>query len=125
MSNSAAGVPGPLSENQIVWSRHARERITARKMSQQTLIRVLSAPDFAVSGKQPDTFEYGKKHGSKTTTVIIKPVEGNKYLILSCWIDPPEYGTSDWKDKQYYNAYHRSKSVWGKLWILLKQQLRI
>ncbi len=119
------GVPGPYSANSIIWTKHALDRLEDRKMSKHTIEHALTSPDYAQTGKQPGTFEYGKKSGKKYVTVIIKPDHDGKAIIVSCWIDPPEAGTQDWKDKNYYVQYRRARSIWGQLWVLLKQQIGI
>jgi hypothetical protein len=44
--------------------------------------------------------------------------------MVSCWIDPPYYGTADYDKKQKYVSYvrnYKKASLLGKLWIELKR----
>lgn len=119
----ANGVPGPIHRASIVWTTHATDRLRDRRMTKDLVESVLVSPDYAQVGRQSGTFEYGKQLGSKSVTAIVKKNNEGKAIIISCWMDPPEHGTADWKEKKYYLQYRHAKSIWGQLWILLKRQL--
>ncbi len=125
MKKISKGVPGPFKKDKIIWTNHAVERLSDRRMTKDKVAETLEDPDYAQPGKQPGTYEYGKKHGKKYVTVIVKPSDSSKAVVVSCWIDPPEPGTEDWKDKNYYVQYKRARSIWGQLWVLFKQQLGV
>lgn len=108
----------------IIWTNHALERLGQRGLSQEMALTAFKNPDQKVTGKQSGSYEFQKKFGKSYVTIIAKQNEKKEWLILSCWIDPPYYGTRDWKRKQYYHAYLKA-GFWGKLWIILKQQIGI
>ena len=108
----------------VIWTNHARDRLKERGMSRDIALKAFKDPDSKNQGKQSGTYEFQKKVGSSYITLIAKQNEQKEWVVLSCWIDPPVYGTRDWKNKQYYKAYQKA-GVWGKLWIILRKQLGI
>ncbi len=108
----------------IIWTHHALERLGQRGLSKDMALQAFKAPDSKSNGKQSGTYEFRKKFGISTVTLIAKQNEKKEWVVFSCWIDPPNAGTRDWKEKQYYNAYKRA-GVWGKLWIIFKRQLGV
>lgn len=108
----------------IIWTNHALDRLGQRGLSQDMALKAFNDADCKSAGKQSGSYEFQKKFGKSYVTVIAKQNESHEWIVLSCWIDPPYYGTRDWKDKQYYHAYHKA-GVWGKLWIIFKKQIGI
>lgn len=105
-----------------IWTNHARERLGQRGLSQDLAAQTFSLPDVTLTGKQPGTFEYQKRFGKSTVTVIAKQNEKYEWIILSCWIDPPLYGTEDYKKNQEYKKFTRTKG-WKRWLLTLKKQL--
>jgi hypothetical protein len=65
------------------------------------------------------TTEYQKRFGKYYVTVIAKQNEKGQWIVLSCWMDPPMYGTADYEKKQQYNRYmkdYRKSSFLGRIW---------
>lgn len=105
-----------------IWTNHALERLGERGLTQEIASETFRHPNRRVTGKNPGTFEFQRKYNNSLVTVIAKPTEKREWLILSCWIDPPLYGTKDYQKKQDYLNYKRS-GFWGKLWYILKRQM--
>lgn len=108
----------------VIWTNHARERLGQRGLSQSMVLATFHSPDSKHPGKQHGAIELQKRFNSSVVTVIAKQNERQEWLLLSCWVDPPYYGTKDWKDKQYYHAYKKA-GFWGKLWIVFKRMVGI
>ncbi len=108
----------------VIWTNHALERLGQRGLSQHMALETFKSPDKKMAGKKSGSIELQKKFNTSTVTVIAAQSEKKEWLILSCWIDPPYYGTRDWKDRQYYREYQKA-GFWGKLWIIFKKQVGI
>lgn len=108
-----------------IWTHHARDRVGQRGLSQHMVLETVHKPDATVPGKRPGTIEYQKSYGASRVTVIVSLNEKRERVLLSCWIDPPIYGTADWKDRQYYHEYRKARTWWQQLWIVLKKQLGV
>jgi hypothetical protein len=108
--------------NNLIFTNHALERISDRKMNKNMILQAFSSPDSKNKGKKPDTTEFIKHTGSSTITLIAKQNEKNEWIALSAWIDPPYPGTKDYKEKKRYNAYQHA-GFWGKIWLTIKSQL--
>lgn len=105
-----------------IWTNHALERLGQRGLSQEMSFQAFQNPDKTIPGKNPGTTEYTKKFGISTVTIIAKKNERNQWIILSCWMDPPLYGTSDYKKHEEYKKY-RKAGIWGKIWYSIKKQI--
>lgn len=105
-----------------IWTNHALERLGQRGLSLDMAAKTFKNPDKKIPGKKSGSYEFQKKFDSSYVTVIATQNEKKEWIIMSCWIDPPYYGTRDWKEKQYYRAYQKA-GVWGKLWIIFKRQI--
>jgi len=108
--------------NNLIFTNHALERISDRKMNKNMIIQAFSSPDSTNKGKKPDTTEFIKHTGNSTITLIAKQNEKKEWIALSAWIDPPYPGTKDYKEKKRYNAY-RHAGFWGKIWLTIKSQI--
>ncbi len=105
-----------------IWTNHALSRLGERGLTQDIAAEAFRSPDRRITGKNPGTFEYQKRFQNSLVTVIAKQSETREWLILSVWIDPPLYGTKDYRQKQAYLKYKKS-GFWGKLWYHLKKQV--
>ncbi|CAN5192145.1 hypothetical protein BH11PAT1_BH11PAT1_4610 [soil metagenome] len=105
-----------------IWTNHALNRLGERGLTQEMAGETFQYPDRRITGKNPGTHEYQRKYQNSLVTVIAKQNEKGEWLIISCWIDPPLYGTKDYQKKQDYIA-SRKAGVWGKLWYTIKRQL--
>lgn len=106
----------------LIWTNHALARLKERGLSQELAARAFTEPDEFFPGKKTGTMEYRKKVESSVITLILKQNEKKEWLVLSAWIDPPLYGTKDYRKKQAYERYKKA-GFWGKVWYTIKSQL--
>lgn len=104
-----------------IWTNHAIKRLNERKIPQNLAIQVFSDPDRSVTNKD-GSVELQKRIDNKTVAVIIKENERGEKIIVSCWINPPNPGTKDFKRKARYYEMQKSSPL-KKLWLTLLDQL--
>lgn len=105
-----------------IWTNHALERLGQRGLTQELAWKAFRYPENSKRGKQKDSWEYRKKFGNSTVTVIAKQNEKYEWIILSCWIDPPLPGYFDDRKKKAYLKYKKA-GFWGQLWRDFKRDL--
>lgn len=108
----------------IIWTNHALERLGQRGLSQELAWQAYKYADTSFPGKQSGTTEYQKRVQNSLITLILKKTEDNEWLVLSCWIDPPLFGTEDYRKKEQYKKYQQAGFL-GKLWHTLRRQLGV
>lgn len=106
----------------IIWTNHVLERLGQRGLSQELAFGTFRHPDEQLVGKKYGTTEYHKRVNNSLITVIATQNEKKEWIVLSCWIDPPLYGTEDYRKKEAYTQYKKA-GFWGKMWYTLKKQL--
>lgn len=105
----------------IIWTKHAKERNKERKITENWVEQTINSPDktkFQDDGKT----EYRKRFGDQIVTVVATKSREGRYLILSTWINPPAFGTSDYK-KDNYNKEMKKAGVIKKFWLTFVSQL--
>jgi hypothetical protein len=107
--------------NGLIWTNHALERLTQRGLSQSLASSAFHTPDKTIPNRDGAT-EYQKRVENSLITLIVKKNERNEWLVLSAWIDPPLYGTHDWKKRENYRKYQKA-GFWGKIWFTVLRQL--
>ena len=105
-----------------IWTKHVLERLGQRGLTQERVWETVAHPDKTNKGKKEGTTEFIKKIQSSRVTVIAVKSDKNEWILLSVWIDPPIYGTEDYRKKQNYHTYHRA-GFWRKLWMIVREQL--
>jgi len=105
----------------IIWTNHALERLGQRGLSQDLAWQTYKHPDKKLTGKNPGTTEYQKSFGNSLVTVIAKPNDDGSWIVLSNWIDPPLFGTEDYKKQQDYKKYKKSSGLMRILLVIKKQ----
>lgn len=105
----------------LIWTNHALDRLGQRGLTQDLAWQTFNHPEKTSPGKN-GSWQYEKKVQNSTVTIIAKQNEKNEWLILSCWINPPLYGTTDYRMKKRYKQYQKA-SFWGKFWLTIKSQL--
>ena len=107
---------------QFIFTKHALQRLKERQFSQEQASFALSSPDKIKPGKKNNTWEYLKKFGYQTMTLIVTNNSQGEKIVVSAWIDPPIFGTKDYQQKKRYREYHRSGPL-KKIWLIIKEQL--
>lgn len=105
---------------QFIWTNHARERLNDRRVPDNFINQTLSNPDRTFEDGQNTKLQ--KKFDHQTVTIITKRNDQGQFLILSCWIDPPFPGTSDYKSKKRYLSMKKA-SMLKKFWFTFLNQL--
>lgn len=103
-----------------IWTDHALERMKERGIPKDYAIDSYKNPDTSMPNKQG--LRLVKKVEDKTITLITKKNERNEPIILSIWMDPPMFGTQDYKKKKSYNEFKKA-SVGKKIWLTVLKQL--
>lgn len=109
--------------NKIIWTNHAKKRLDDRKISKNLILETISSPDS--KNNNPDgSLELYKSYGNQKIHVILKENEKREFAILSCWINPPNYGSKDYKNKQLNKNIKRSSGI-KKFWYTFLNQIGI
>ena len=90
----------------IVWTNHVIERAKTRKINTDWITQTINNPDrhFVENG----SMKFEKVFGIQTVTAIVKKNEIGEDVVISCWIEPPNPGTSDFKDKTRYKEKQKA-----------------
>lgn len=105
----------------LIFTNHALQRMNERKLSQDMAMETFRNPDRKYPAKEPNTLEFHKRFENQNVTVIAKPNDRGEWIVLSSWIDPPNPGTIDFKEKLRYKKYQKA-GFWGKLWLNITHQ---
>lgn len=105
----------------IIWTKHARQRLSDRRMQTSMIEQAINSPDYVKRGKTPGSTEYIKRNGSQTITAITKPNDTGELVVISTWVDPPYAGTKDARSKDLY-LKEKKAGFWGKIfWGMVRQ----
>jgi hypothetical protein len=107
--------------SKIIWTNHALGRINDRKISQNQITQTISSPDSKLNNED-GSIEYVKEFGIQKIHAIIKKNTYGELIILSCWINPPNSGTSDFKNEKLRKEIKHAGSL-KKMWLTLLNQL--
>jgi hypothetical protein len=105
----------------LIWTNHVIDRLLQRKIPQEWAWKTYTYPDTQVKGKEDKTYELSKQIEGHTVTLIVKPNQKNEKIILSCWVEPPLYGSID--DKKFQKKYHSSTNWVEKIYRFIKNAL--
>ncbi len=99
---------------EIIFTKHALQRIDERWFAKSQVENTIRKPDSVTAGREKGTLEYQRRFEKSKVTAIVGKGSNGEDVILSCWIDPPIYGTKDYKKKERYRKYQKA-SFWGKV----------
>ncbi len=75
-----------INDETVVFTRHARERLDLRKLSEDMIIQVMRKPEKTYEEADGKIKFVGKAMGAKVHTVC-KPIpEENKWLVITLWV---------------------------------------
>jgi len=106
--------------NNIIWTNHARDRLNKRKIHKDFVIQAIISPDRTKQNN--GAIEYQKRFDNQTVAAIVKENEKGENIILSCWIDPPNPGTKDFKRKARKIKMQKA-GILKKLWLTFLDQI--
>lgn len=104
----------------IIFTTHAKQRMKDRKLSVSQISNTIQHSQSKQYANNQYTFV--RKEGTQRITVVAHVNQSKEFVVRSCWIDPPNKGTTDNKHRQYWTAYKKA-SFWGKFFLVLKKQL--
>lgn len=93
-----------------------------RGLSYDYVRETVKTPEKSFAGKERGTTESIRYFGNSKVTIVSKKNNSSEVVVLSAWIDPPLKGTKDAKKRERYEKYQKA-GFWGKLFIILKQQI--
>lgn len=99
-----------------IFTKHALKRLDERSFGRGMVESTISNPDKVTQGKEKGTLEYTKRFETRTVAAIVGKGRQGEDVVLSCWVDPPIFGTHD-HHKQVRYARYRKASFWGKFWL--------
>ena len=82
----------------LIWTNHANKRLKDRKLTTNQILKTINSPDSKINNED-GSIELAREYGKQKVHVVIKPNEKGELIILSCWINPPNYGSKDFKNK--------------------------
>jgi len=107
--------------SKIIWTNHAKERLNDRKISQNQINQTIFSFDSKLNNKDGSA-EYVRKFKSQKIHVVIKENEDGDIIILSCWINPPNEGSKEFKNEKFRKNI-KNASPLKKTWLTLINQL--
>jgi hypothetical protein len=105
----------------IIWTNHALKRVNDRKITQNQIIQTVSSPDSQLNSED-GSVEYVKEFGIQKIHAIIKENTKGELILLSCWVNPPNSGTSDFKNEKLQKEIKHSGPL-KKMWLTFLNQL--
>lgn len=107
--------------NQFIWTNHALQRLKDRKVPNGFADQTLSNPD-TIQDQADGTIKYQKRFERQISTAIIRKNDRGENIVISFWVDPPNFGTQDFKKRKNYLELKKSRGL-KKLWLVLRKQL--
>lgn len=104
----------------IIWTKHALERIKDRKLPQKLVDETITSPDKNFDSRKG--LEFQKKFQSQIVTAVVKRNENGELIVISAWVDPPNPGTKDYKQKKRYKEMQKA-GVLKRFWLSFLSQL--
>ncbi len=71
----------------LVWTKHALERLQARKLTQSEVYDAIANPTTSIQGTAPRSIKYRKLTANKLVEAIVKDDNGSR-VVLTCWGAP-------------------------------------
>ena len=105
----------------LIWTNHAIQRLSDRRIPQHVINDTITNYDF-VSPRDDGASEYRKRFDNQTMFAIVKTNEYGEGIIVSCWVNPPNQGTQDFKKRARY-LKKQTASPFKKLWLTFLDQI--
>lgn len=106
----------------VIWTNHAIEKMRDRGLSQDKAFEAFKHPDKTFPAKKPHALEFRKRFNGSFITVIALQNEKNEWVVISAWIDPPVFGSKDYKERKAYKRYQKA-SGFMKIVLTIKNQI--
>jgi hypothetical protein len=72
------------SYKNLVFTKHAWERLKDRSLTKDTIYQTVSHPDKTFHNQ--DNYKFIRTINNRKIHVVSTPIENNKYLIISTWV---------------------------------------
>lgn len=102
-------------------TNHAENMIRERGLTKDLAWETFNHPDESKKDREGKPLLIKHFQGFSVSIVLIQDRKG-KWMIKTIWRDPALPGTID-ERKHYRWERYRKAGTWGKLWIMIKQQL--
>jgi hypothetical protein len=112
-----------MTQTDYIWTNHAYQRISERRIDRSLIERTISDPD-RIQHRPNGSIELQKQIDERRFTVLVKVNAQQEHIIVSCWVDPPFAGTKDFKMKQRYKQIQKATGA-KKFWYAVLYQLGI
>lgn len=106
----------------LIFTKHALERIAERGLNKELAWETFNHPDESKKAKNGGS-QFVKYFEGFRAGLIAKQNDKNEWIVVSFWRNPPLPGTLD-EHKRYRWQKYRKAGFWGKIWLSVKQQLR-
>jgi hypothetical protein len=107
--------------SKIIWTNHAIQRIHDRKIPQSQIEQTIYSPDSKINNND-SSIESLRQFGHQKVHVITRENEKGEIIILSCWINPPNHGSQDYKKEKYYKENKKASGL-KRFWLTFKNQI--
>ncbi len=107
--------------SKIIWTNHALQRIKDRRIPQSQIDQTVYSPDSRINNED-GSIELVREFGHQKVHAIIKENNRGENILLSCWINPPNLGTTDYKNEKLRKDYRKASNL-KKMWMTLLNQL--
>jgi len=104
----------------LVWTNHVIDRAKERKIPTDWITQTINNPD--KNFQENGSIKFEKLFGNQTITAVVKKNELGEDVIISCWIEPPNPGTQDFKEKSRYKEKQKAGNL-KKIWLVLLEQI--
>ena len=104
----------------FIWTNHIIDRLKDRKIPQGLVVQAIQTPDSTF--EKDGATQYQKQLGKQKISVIVKKNERNESIILSAWVNPPNPGTADFREKKRYQASKKASFI-KKFWFTFLNQV--
>ncbi len=84
----------PVLWNQIVWTKHARERANTRKISEEKVVDILLHPFKIFPAQSKGSYKFIGQVDDRRLHIIASPNPQQEWVIVSVWVrgeDDPQF----------------------------------
>ena len=105
----------------LIFTNHALQRIEERGLTKKLAWETFNHPDESKKAKNGG-MQFVKYFEGFKAGLIAKQDMKDEWVVISFWRDPALPGTLDERKRYRWQKYRKS-GFWGKIWIMVKQQL--
>ena len=110
-----------MAHTKYIWTNHALKRLKERKIQKSHVEQLLHSPDRTFQ-RDDGIKELQMIVAKKTVIALVKKNYLGEHIIVSCWINPPNAGTKDFRKRARYVEMKRS-SLLKKIWLMFLNKI--